>query len=373
MRGPVAALVLLGGAAALAAEDLETERQQVQDRLLAERAALAALKDQHAELLAVVEWVEERARVAQARATLAERELTAVQRRVELMGRLEAETSAQAERLTGQLGPRLRAAYRLQRRTALEVLLSADGFAEVVRRGKALGRLLTTDIELLRDAQRAKRLQRRTARAAAALAQSAQGKVARAAAERARAKAHQATLADLLELVQADASRAARVVRELEVADRKLERLIAEMESDLTHSAFGAQKGSLPYPTAGMVEVPFGKVVNPKFNTVTFQKGLDLRARKGAAVIAVADGRVVYAGWLRGYGNLLIVDHGNGYHTLMGHLDRFTRSVGEAVAGGEVVGRVGDSGSLKGPYLYFELRKNGTAIDPADWLVAPEE
>jgi septal ring factor EnvC (AmiA/AmiB activator) len=114
--------------------------------------------------------------------------------------------------------------------------------------------------------------------------------------------------------------------------------------------------------------VGFGKVVNPRFNTVTVQKGLDIRAPEGAPVTAVAPGKVVYAGWLRGYGNLLVLDHGGGYHSLVAHLAELGKAVGDGVQRGELLGTVGDTGSLKGAYLYFELRKRGQAVDPAPWL-----
>jgi len=118
----------------------------------------------------------------------------------------------------------------------------------------------------------------------------------------------------------------------------------------------------------GTLEVGFGKVVNPKFNTVTVQKGWDIRAEEGSGVRAIAQGQVVYAGWLRGYGNVLIIDHGGGFHSLVAHLASLSRAVGEAVKAEEVVGTVGDSGSLKGAYLYFEIRQDGEAIDPAVWI-----
>jgi septal ring factor EnvC (AmiA/AmiB activator) len=118
----------------------------------------------------------------------------------------------------------------------------------------------------------------------------------------------------------------------------------------------------------GVLEAGFGKVVNPRFNTVTIRKGVDIRAPEGTPVKAVAEGTVAYAGWLRGYGNLLILDHGGGYHTLMGHLASMAPAVGASVAAGEVVGEVGDTGSLKGAYLYFELRRGGQAVDPVPWL-----
>jgi septal ring factor EnvC (AmiA/AmiB activator) len=88
----------------------------------------------------------------------------------------------------------------------------------------------------------------------------------------------------------------------------------------------------------------------------------------GALVHAVAPGRVVHAGWFKGYGNLVIVDHGGGYHTLVAHLASMRTAMGEDVEAGAVLGTVGDSASLKGPYLYFELRERGKPVDPRPWL-----
>jgi murein hydrolase activator len=113
-------------------------------------------------------------------------------------------------------------------------------------------------------------------------------------------------------------------------------------------------------------------VVNPRFNTVTVQKGIDIRAAEGAEVHAIGTGSVVFSGWLKGYGNLVIVDHGSAFHSLYAHLSNSQVDVGTAVEEGEKIGQVGDTGSLKGSYLYFEIRKGGQAVDPLPWL-KPEE
>jgi septal ring factor EnvC (AmiA/AmiB activator) len=109
-------------------------------------------------------------------------------------------------------------------------------------------------------------------------------------------------------------------------------------------------------------------VLNPKFNTMTVQNGVDISAAQGAPVRAVAPGRVVHAGWFKGYGNIVIVDHGDGYHTLVAHLATMQTAMGEEVDADSILGTVGDTGSLKGPYLYFEIREKGRPIDPKLWL-----
>jgi murein DD-endopeptidase MepM/ murein hydrolase activator NlpD len=159
------------------------------------------------------------------------------------------------------------------------------------------------------------------------------------------------------------------VIEELARAQAELEATIHALPRG-ERRGFAGLRGRLPPPVArGVVEVPFGKMVNPRFNTVTFQRGQDVRAPEGTEVIAVADGRVVHAGWFGGYGNLVIVDHGEGYHSLYAHLAATARGVGDEVRQGAIIGLVGDTGSLKGPYLYFEIRENGKPVDPRDWLV----
>ena len=93
-----------------------------------------------------------------------------------------------------------------------------------------------------------------------------------------------------------------------------------------------------------------------------------MRAQTGSPVYAVWPGKVVHAGWFKGYGNLLIVDHGHGFFSLMAHLDTLERAVGEILRKGDQIGTVGETGSLKGPYLYFELRDGQTPLDPERWF-----
>jgi septal ring factor EnvC (AmiA/AmiB activator) len=163
-----------------------------------------------------------------------------------------------------------------------------------------------------------------------------------------------------------------RAAGEVSVQARKLAEFVATLpppRAGLTGpGGFAARRGKLPLPAPGPVAVGFGRVVNPKFNTVTVQNGIDVEAPAGAPVRAVAPGRVVHAGWFKGYGNLVIVDHGEGYHTLVAHLATMQTAMGEEVEAGAVLGTVGDSGSLKGPYLYFEIREKGRPVDPRPWL-----
>jgi septal ring factor EnvC (AmiA/AmiB activator) len=112
----------------------------------------------------------------------------------------------------------------------------------------------------------------------------------------------------------------------------------------------------------------FGSVVDEEHRTRTFRKGVEFDAPIGTAVTAVGDGEVRFAGWFRGYGKIVIIDHGDQYFTVSGHLSEIRVSVGARVGEGEMLGEVGETGTLSNPSLYFELRKGSDPLDPADWL-----
>ena len=131
---------------------------------------------------------------------------------------------------------------------------------------------------------------------------------------------------------------------------------------------FDAQQGQLPWPTVGRLEVPFGKRVDPSSDIILLAKGIDIRAAQNAEVRAVFPGEVVFADWFDGYGRMLILSHEGGYYTLYGHLESFAASVGAQLATQQLLGFVGDTGSIKGAYLYFEIREGREPVDPLDWL-----
>lgn len=129
--------------------------------------------------------------------------------------------------------------------------------------------------------------------------------------------------------------------------------------------AFQALKGRLKLPVRGELSNRFG---GPREEGGTTWKGLFIRSDTGQSVRAVADGRVVYADWLRGFGNLLIVDHGSGYMSLYGNNESILKQVGEVIQSGETVAAVGDSGGAGESGLYFELRHKGKPFDPMRWV-----
>ena len=129
-------------------------------------------------------------------------------------------------------------------------------------------------------------------------------------------------------------------------------------------SSFSALKGRLRLPVTGELVNQFG---SPRADTGLSWKGLFIAAKQGQEVKAVATGRVVFADWLRGFGNLMILDHGGGYMSLYGNNDALLRQVGDTVKGGDAIAAVGASGGNSETGLYFELRFQGKPFDPLTW------
>ncbi len=131
---------------------------------------------------------------------------------------------------------------------------------------------------------------------------------------------------------------------------------------------FGSQKGRMNLPVRGEIIESYGKHKHPEFNSFTFSKGLSISAASGTEIKAIYEGTVIFADYFKGFGNMMVVDHGGGYFTLYAHASRLTKKVGAEIARHEMIGAVGDLDSTKGSILYFEIRHQGKPVDPAGWV-----
>ncbi len=187
----------------------------------------------------------------------------------------------------------------------------------------------------------------------------------------------------LLAKVRDERSYHERMVGELTEATRRLEAFIRDLQArqrrlakpppprsgpETPGSGFAGLRGRLPWPADGRVVAGFGALVHPRFGTRTFRNGVDIEAVEGKDVAAVYAGHVIYTGWFKGYGNLIILDHDNDYYTLYAHIADIQVKEGDDVQQGQRIGTVGETGSLEGPRLYFEVRHQGKPQNPEQWL-----
>jgi len=162
-----------------------------------------------------------------------------------------------------------------------------------------------------------------------------------------------------------------KVKNELLLASKNLNGLISRLEEKLVLGEgldIIDKKGKLLLPVIGKVLNKFGKKRDKHYDTFIVYNGIDIKVQKGTPVRSIFAGKVLYANQLKGYGNLIIIGHGSDYHSLYGHLDEIITKVGRTVRASQIIGRSGDTGSLVGETLYFELRHKGNPIEPTRWF-----
>jgi septal ring factor EnvC (AmiA/AmiB activator) len=211
------------------------------------------------------------------------------------------------------------------------------------------------------QADEARNLERERAKRASLVARLA-GDIARGRKELGRLKRDETRLTRLVEEIARALAR--KQARDANKGGRRVDQVA---DASLASRPFETLKGLLRLPVKGELANRFGA---PREETAATWKGLFIRCVSGETVHAVADGRVVYADWLRGFGNLLILDHGKGYMSLYANNEGLLRTVGESVRSGDPIARVGASDVAAESGLYFELRRDGKPFDPLGW-VAP--
>ena len=284
-------------------------------------------------------------------------------------------TKAERKRLSKMLNERLRSIYVMRSGAALGVLFSSVSTEGLGRRHKYMEVIMDSDRALIEDCERnivavaieKERLKGLKAKQQKVMHAHNRRKVSVDKKKRERAA--------LLKRTRMERSEQAKFVSELEEAAKELSDLIttlkeaaAAADTALDSSGFSAMKGSLVRPVEGRVVQQYGKVTHPKFNTVTFNNGIVIGAPLGTTVRSVYEGKVAYVGRLKGYGQVLIIEHGGGFYTLFGQLFEVLKSGGDMVAKGEEVGLVGEAGIGDAAGLYFEIRQGGVPRDPMAWL-----
>lgn len=171
-------------------------------------------------------------------------------------------------------------------------------------------------------------------------------------------------LTNTLEQLKTEAAKA----RQKEVRPKETRPTPPGQKSRPDNLGFAAQKGRLSPPAQGTVTTLFGKNVQEKFGIATFANGIDIKTAPGTEITAIYDGKVIYAKFLRGYGNLLIIDHGQQYLSLVSRAAKFYKEEGDTVARGEVVGIMSDQEGLLGEGLHFEIRHGTTPENPLQWV-----
>ena len=293
-------------------------------------------------------------------------EIGSIQERIQTLSR-------SMEEVRGYAGQRLEALYRMHMLGRLEMAGSPSSLFNFFVTQRAVKQVVASDYHLLNTQ---------------AMDLAEMVRLKKALEEQIAAKtALESDLADQIRIKEKETRKKEVILKEIRKKKRLSQAAIASLEKAaeslraqldsmgakgdspaLDSTSFLRQKGRLHPPVRGEVVSRFGRTRNGAYNAFTFQSGIDIKVERGEPVRSVFKGEVMFADWLQGYGNLLIVNHGDSYYTLYAHVEEIFKKKGEAVGTGEVIATAGDTGSIKGMCLHFEVRHHGKPVDPMTWL-----
>lgn len=386
MPGPILLPALAAPAQEARLQTVREQRAALERKLKANEAAQQAAHQQLRALEQAIAASQRTLKALAAELAAARAEQAALERTLQ---RLETQKKARQT----QLARLLRAQFEPHEPDALTVLLAGGDPNEAARERHFLARLSHAQAELIAalraDAEETRRLAALVKQRGEKLAELARREEAERTALRARQEERQALLARLgdeikrqrekIETLKEDERRLAKLIADLARKKSTLVRKPATTTAPerretvernrsgpaLGSGEFARLRGRLPLPVQGTIAGRYG---SRRADGQTVWKGLFIRAPEGAEVRAVAAGTVVFADWLRGYGNLLIVDHEDDFLSVYGHNQTLLASVGQKVQAGKPIATAGASGGLAESGLYFELRHRGQAFDPAPWI-----
>ncbi|MBI9090283.1 MAG: peptidoglycan DD-metalloendopeptidase family protein [Desulfobacterium sp.] len=305
-----------------------------------------------------------------ARISALTRELEAIREGVADVGRKKERLTGTIEKNKDYVAARLNALYRMKMIGRMELVSMPDSMFDFVLQQNALGRILASDLDLLeRQMDDMKRLA--TVSLDLEALEVEKKRLDATLKEQMRVKTRESLKRSaILKEIRKKKELGLAAVASLKLAAKGLENKIATLEprGGDDQVGFSRSLGRLKMPVEGTIISRYGPSQNSNYSSFTFQTGIDISVDKGEPVRSVFKGEVLYAEWLKGYGNLIIINHGDSFYTLYAHVEEFFKKKGELVDTSEVIALAGDTGSIKGPCLHFEVRHHGKPVDPMKWL-----
>jgi len=374
--------LLVAAAGIVRAEDSDEKKQELQrikQEMQEKKQKLKRADRRERSILSDLEKMDREIQAGSAELSDQRRKLREAETAIAEIEQNNTAASQELAHLKQYYGARLRALYKLSRTGGYALaVLSSDSFTTAYKRMRYLSMIAERDRRMM--AEYGSTLERLASRERDVRERASDILARRTAIESKRAslEVRRRNKSEILSSVKQEKNVYEATLKDLEESSTNLWAMIklAEREKKaakkitppVREPSAGSDRNRFPWPVRGQLLTRFGAQRHPQFGTVVYRRGIEIAASVGDEVRAVHDGQVVYADWYKGYGRLVIVDHGEGLYSLYGHLSQLEVGGGDRVSRSQVVGLAGDTGSLKGSRLYFEIRRNGEAEDPLLWL-----
>ncbi len=341
-----------------------TTLTRVQQQLALRRKRLAQTVRQERWALAELSGAQERLDQALARLDETKTALAGTQRAVQRATRSLATVTSRLAVHERLMGTRVRAFYEQGPVGYLDVLLDSTDFRDFIARSYLISRVVEQDVALYR--QVAVERQQREDVQASLVAHTEELSAAREqwALRTEETSRLAAERRQLLNRVRVERREQEAAIRELEAESLRITEIIRQATQRGGGPVLTLRGGALLRPLSGPISSGYGWRIHPIFRTREFHTGIDIAAPYGTPILAAENAVVIYNGWMRGYGMLVILDHGNGLTTTYSHLSSSLVRVGDHVSRGATIARVGSTGWSTGPHLFFEVRSEGRPVNP---------
>lgn len=351
------------------ADDLEDQLADLQRQAEEQQAKTNEASAKVENVSERLRQIQEELRVATSEYKDVKGQLDSVEDKISDNTELLQKTEADLKVKNKKLQQRVRDIYINGQISYVDVLFGAKDFADLMTRMDVLKRIIKHDYDLIMKVKEEKATVENTRAQLEKDKAEAEVLVADAQAKKAKVEDKESEQQVLLDQAIYDRDTSERMYEEIMAASQEVANMIRRSQmSSAGYSGAPAGAGGMIWPISGPITSEFGWRTHPIFGTARFHSGLDIGGDYGMPIYAAAGGTVIYAGWISGYGNAVIIDHGGGVTTLYGHNDSLNVSEGENVAQGQVIAMCGSTGNSTGPHCHFEVRENGEPVSPYGYL-----
>lgn len=352
------------------ADELEDTRQQLDDisrSINATQGKVSSVKKQENSIMGQIQSLEKDISHTEKQITATEDRITFLQESITTTEADIEEAEKNLEEKSALLGDRLVILHEQGEVSYLEVLLSAIDLKDFLTRYEMVNSIIEQDVDLIAAINQQRHDLEMKKSDLEVKKKELESALVQQESMRELLDGQKLEKKEILGNVQQERAAYERALAELEENSRQLEAMIRQLQGG-SSEALGTGVYTWPTPGYSNITSSYGMRFHPILKTRKMHTGVDIGAPMSATIVAADSGKIIHAGWMGGYGQVLVVDHGNGISTLYAHQSSFLVSNGQTVNRGDAIGKVGSTGWSTGPHLHFEVRINGSYTDPMPYI-----